>query len=266
VLDRGGVRPVGLDRVAVTVPAMCTVLLQVDPLGSWPVVLGAVRDEFVERPWDPPAAHWPDPWAALVGGRDRTAGGTWLAVDPRPGRPAVAAVLNGGRREALPDGTARPTRGTLVLRVLSGGGVPEGDELARYDRFHLLLATVERQELWSWDGSELAHQVLASGPHIAVNEGLDVTSDPLVPHLLPALTEVTAPDPAAGDWGGWPDLLTGGGLPGDDERALVVAKEVEGHAYGSTSAALVGLAADGRVRYDFTARPADPASWAPVLR
>ena len=38
MLDRAGVRPVGRARRAVTVLAMCTVLLRVDPLGSWPVV------------------------------------------------------------------------------------------------------------------------------------------------------------------------------------------------------------------------------------
>ncbi|HJR26692.1 MAG TPA: NRDE family protein, partial [Acidimicrobiales bacterium] len=61
---------------------MCTVLLRVDPGSPWPVLLGAIRDEFVDRPWDPPARHWSGPWAGLVGGRDAKAGGTWLAVDP----------------------------------------------------------------------------------------------------------------------------------------------------------------------------------------
>jgi hypothetical protein len=244
---------------------MCTVLLRTDPGSPWPVVLGAVRDEFVERLWDPPAHHWAGPWSAFVGGRDRTAGGTWLAVDPGPDRPAVAAVLNGGRRDPLPDGASRPTRGELVLRLLAGDGVPTGDELAAYDRFHLLSATASRQELWSWDGDALVHQVLEPGPHLAVNQGLDVTSDPMVPHLAPALAAVDAPDPGAGEWGGWLDLLTGGGLAGDDERALIVEKEIEGHPYGSTSAALVALAADGRVRYEFTDTPTDLSSWRQVL-
>src|SRR5256714_4879658 len=72
--------------------AMCTVLLRFAPGTSCPLLFGAVRDEFVDRSWDPPAAHW---GGRLLGGRDRSAGGTWLAVDPD--RPAVAAVLNGGR-------------------------------------------------------------------------------------------------------------------------------------------------------------------------
>ncbi len=241
---------------------MCTVLLRLDPMSPWPVLLGAIRDEFVERSWDPPAQHWDGPWAGLVGGRDQRAGGTWLAVDATGS--AVAAVLNGGRRDPLPDAAARPTRGELVLRLLAGDGVPAGDELEPYDRFHLLLATGAEQQLWSWDGAELRHHVLAPGHHIVVNAGLDVADDPLVPHFTPRLAAVADGDPGTGDWGGWPDLLTGDGLAGDDERALVVAKEIEGYAYGSTSGALVAVAADGRVRYAFTATPADAASWQAV--
>ena len=243
---------------------MCTVLVRVDPAARWPVLLGAVRDEFVARAWDPPAAHWDGPWAGFVGGRDRTAGGTWLAVDPSPTRPAVAAVLNGGRRDPLPDGAARPTRGELVLRVLAGDGLPVGADLERYDRFHLLLATAGGQELWTWDGDDLHHHRLEAGPHLVVNGGLDVPDDPLVPHFAPLLAAVPDPDPAVG-WGGWVELLTGDGLPGDDERALLVDRVIEGHAYGSTSAALVAIAADGRLRYDFTATPADPSAWRTVV-
>jgi uncharacterized protein with NRDE domain len=59
---------------------MCTVLLRFRPGRRWPLLVAAVRDEFLERPWDPPAAHWPRP--TIIGGRDRTAGGTWLAARP----------------------------------------------------------------------------------------------------------------------------------------------------------------------------------------
>jgi uncharacterized protein with NRDE domain len=244
---------------------VCTVLLWADPSAPWPLVVGAIRDEFVARAWDPPAAHWDGRWAGFLGGRDRTAGGTWLAVDPSPTRPAVAALLNGGPPlPALADGSTRPTRGDLALRALAGDGVPEPGALARYDRFHLLLATAASQELWSWDGESLEHVALPPGPHIVVNAGLDTDADPLVPHFLPLLAAVARPALDVGAWGGWPELLSGDGLRGDDERALLVAKDIEGRAYGSTSGALVALAADGRVRYEFTATPADASSWSPV--
>lgn len=229
---------------------MCTVLLRVVPGATHPVLLGAIRDEFVERSWEPPARHWAGSAAHLIGGRDQLAGGTWLAVDPD--RRAVAALLNAGRRDDPVDGLPRPTRGTLALRILTEAGLPE--DLDRYDRFHLLRADLDGGEVWSWDGDALTHVELVPGDHIIVNAGLDADSDPLVAHFAPLLA-ASLPTPQA-----WIDLLAGDGLDPGDERALVVAKEIEGRCYGSTSATLVALAADG-VRYDFTATPADPAWW-----
>jgi hypothetical protein len=229
---------------------MCTVLLRARPGEPIPVLLGAVRDEFVERPWDPPARHWDGPAAGLLGGRDRVAGGTWLAVDPE--RRCVAALLNAGRRDEPTDGRPRPTRGTLALHILTSPAPPE--ELDRYDRFHLLRAGLDGAELWSWDGTSLRHVEIAPGDHVIVNEGLDTPSDPLVPHFAPLLADLpSAPAP-------WRALLAGDGLDPTDERALIVAKEIEGRRYGSTSASLVALAPD-LVRYEFTATPAEPDWW-----
>lgn len=245
---------------------MCTVLLRFDPEADWPVLLGAIRDEFADRPWDAPAAHWDGPWRHLLGGRDRTAGGTWLAVDPSPDRPAVAALLNGVRRP-VPAAGARPTRGTLALEVLASGRVPSGDDVADYDGFHLLLATLGGVEVWSWDGEVLDHRPLDPGDHILVNLGVDAEQDPLVPHFGPLLATVPSPvlepGPTLAAWEPWPDLLAGDGLDGDDPRALVVRREIDGRTYASTSASLVGLSAD-TVRYDFSGAPDDLDAWSEV--
>lgn len=228
---------------------MCTVLLRFAPEEPLPLLMGAVRDEFTDRRWDPPARHWDGPAGHLIGGRDCTAGGTWLAVDPV--RPAVAALLNGFRRPPPEDGP-RPTRGDLALQLLTTGGLP-GD-LSRFDRFHLLLGTPDRVQLWTWDGERLHHVDLAPGHHIVVNAGVDTDDDPLVPHFAPLLAPLP-PDRSA-----WIQLLAGDGLDPTDDRALIVDRQIDGRPYASTSATLVRLAPDG-VRYDFTATPLDLASW-----
>lgn len=233
---------------------MCTVLLRLSPDGPWPVLLGAIRDEFVERTWDPPAHHWPEPWADLVGGRDHVAGGTWLAVDPE--RRTVAALLNGAPLDPPVDGLPRPTRGDLALRALAGEGVPE--DLSRYARFHLLRAGLDGGELWTWDGEALTHAVLDDGDHLIVNAGLDTDADPLIPHFRPLLASLPS-EPSA-----WHGLLAGDDLEPGDVRALVVRKVIDERTYGTTSGALIALGRD-EVRYDFTATPADPTSWRPVL-
>lgn len=242
---------------------MCTVLLRFDPDHRIPVLLGAIRDEFVERPWDPPAAHWGGPAAGLWGGRDRTAGGTWLAVDPE--RPAVAALLNGIRRPVPEDGP-RPTRGTLALDVLATDWVPTQDRVRDHDGFHLLRVTDTVAEIWSWDGETLEHRTIEPGPHIVVNLGLDSPDDPLVPHFSPLLAALPDPllTPGTEGWVPWVDLLEGDGLEPDDPRALLVRRDIEGRQYGSTSASLVAFTPDG-VRYDFALDPFDRDSWRRIL-
>jgi hypothetical protein len=244
---------------------MCTVLLRFAPGEAWPLLLAAVRDEFVDRAWDPPGTHWGD---GVWGGRDRSAGGTWLAVDPDA--PGVAAVLNGVR---LPPPAAgrRPTRGTLPLDALRGRAPHGGDR----DGFHLLAGTPEGVRLWSWDGTDMLERSLPPGDHIVVNRGTGLTDEPVVAHFLPLLRSAAGP-PAARDadevdalstvdfWGDWARLLGGDGLGPADPRALLVRRTFDGMTYGSTSASLVAVG-PGRVRYDFSGSPADPAAWRRIL-
>lgn len=238
---------------------MCTVLLRFRPRARWPLVLAAVRDEFADRAWDPPDRHWGGPAAALVGGRDRVAGGTWLAVDPVT--PAAAALLNGVRREAPRDGV-RPSRGGLPLAALTGDPLPD---LERFDGFHLLRAGPDRVEAWTWDATALRHRELPPGDHIMVNAGLNPPQHPLVTYFAPRLAALPAPDPRPGltpaqAWGGWMELLAGGGLDPADQRALIVRRDIEGRTYASTSASLLALRPDA-VRYDFAAPPGPDARW-----
>lgn len=246
---------------------MCTVFVRLRPGASWPLLIAAVRDEFLDRPWDPPAAHWPGR-PSIVGGRDRTAGGTWLAVDTA--QPAVASILNGVR---LPPVATRPSRGSLPLAALTDSLPPSFDG---YDGFHLLLGTPSTVVVWSWDGVRLLRRELPPGDHIIVNDGVDATEDPLVPHFAPLLAALPDP-PLSGDttekaWGPWTSLLRGDGLPLTDPRALILRKEFDGsepgteqfvgRVYGSGSLALVGVAETG-VRYDFTPTPLTP-DWHPI--
>ncbi len=250
---------------------VCTVLLRFAPGARWPLLLAAVRDEFAGRGWDPPAAHWPAQ-PSVWGGRDRLAGGTWLAVDRT--RPAVAALLNGIRREPPADGGRRPTRGALPLGGLATRdgdvlpGIRHHAALTEYDGFHLLRADATRVDIWSWNGSELDRHVLEPGDHIMVNIGLDNLADPLVPHFMPLLAALPDALPSPGlapaeAWDGWLDLLLGDGLAPTDERSLIIDHVIPdgegvGHHYGSTSATLAAFSSDGSVRYDFTATPATP--------
>ena len=93
---------------------MCTLIVGRDVLGAGTLLLAANRDEDPARPSDPPGVLIESP--RVVGGRDRVAGGTWLAVRERH---ALVAMLNrrdvsGEHAASAPD---RRSRGLLALDV-----------------------------------------------------------------------------------------------------------------------------------------------------
>jgi transport and Golgi organization protein 2 len=146
---------------------MCTVVVSFAPSAAVPVLVAGVRDEFLDRPWQPPDHHWPDR-PALIGGRDLQAGGTWLAVDTAAHR--VACVLNGWGRPA-PERN-RMSRGELPLRLATDGKL--GDfEPERLDPFHLLCGEPDTLRMFSWDGLDLIERRLEPGLHVVVNSGLE---------------------------------------------------------------------------------------------
>lgn len=256
---------------------MCTCLLSFDPSSPIPVLMAGVRDEYADRSWDPPAAHWPDR-PGLLGGRDRLAGGTWLAVDPAA--PRAACVLNGCGVDAPAEG--RLSRGDLPLRA-AGTGELGALETARIDPFHLVCADPGRVRVWTWTGEDLTERELEPGVHLVVNTGLDATcpGPTAIPqtaldgirarleHFRPRLAAAARPEPKDGAtaeaWGEWLALAEGDGLAPSDPRALLHRHDTDtGRVFATTSVSLVALGPDG-LRYDFSGRPGDPSAWTTVL-
>jgi hypothetical protein len=245
---------------------MCTAILSVEP--GAPVLLAGVRDELADRAWQPPGRYWPD-YPGVIGGRDLLAGGTWLAVAPEA--PRVACVLNGRGRMA-PAGSRR-SRGVLPLLAAVSGKLGRTG-LEDFDPFHLLSAEPGMAVLWSWDGERLIEQDLAAGLHMVVNSGLKPSgSDPelaRVAHFRPKFRAAVRPagrpgPPVSQAWGAWLPLLDGDGIEADDPAALIVRRDLgDGRIWGTTSMSLVAMS-PGRLRYDFTAAPGEPAAWYAVL-
>jgi hypothetical protein len=253
---------------------VCTLVIDYRPGARVPLLMAAVRDEFTDRDWAPPAPHWPD-HPRLIGGRDLRAGGTWLAVDPETRR--AGCVLNGRGRMA--DADVRRSRGVLPL-LAATGGLDDLDP-APYDPFHLVSAAIGDTatiEMLSWNGRTATRRTIGPGTHVVVNTGLD-PDEPRAARFGPLFAAAPRPDPRPSEtteaaWKPWLSLVEGDGLPLDDPSALIVRRVLGpghptvpaavGKVYGSTSVTLLALRPDG-VRYDFCADPARPA-WTPVLR
>ncbi len=272
---------------------MCTVVVSLDPGSPVPLLLLGIRDEFTGRPWRPPARHWPG--SPLIGGRDEEAGGTWLAVHPDV--PRLGCVLNGRGQFAPPD--RRRSRGDLPLRAAAEGPgalaklLRDGAALAWYDPFYLVCADLRGADqstvvMLSWDGRDAGLAELGPGTHMLTNAGHvyppavggspqdkpddktddkaeDKPDDKAVRFGSKFAATRPSGDPAASlaaAWADWLPLAAGDGLSATEPGAIIVRRELpDGRVYGSTSATLVALAADGRLRYDFQPSPPDPAAW-----
>lgn len=224
---------------------MCTVVVSVAPGAEWPVVFLGLRDESADRPWDPPAAWWPELGDRVEGLHDREAGGAWLATATGPARASV--VLNRREQPPVPEGGWR-TRGALPLEAAAAGELPTGRPATR--TFNLLSADASGAVHTSWDGDRLASVPLSPGVHVLTHGAPDDDQVARVARWLPRFRGVAAPvgplpEQDEGSWRPWLDLLReSSGLPLSDDEALVRADLLQGTWFGSLSLSLVALSAD----------------------
>jgi hypothetical protein len=179
---------------------MCTLILGVEVLGPNSLFLGANRDESPERPADGPAVLGAAP--RVVGGRDRLAGGTWLAV--REGRFA-AALLNRRPVEGVATGAAAGSeplrsRGLLCLDTAAAPG--DGafldtalESLRQHAYGHCTLVGVgtDGEAWWIHAGGGPGPPRVSGIPrgwHVITHQDLDDRSEPRTRAVLGAL----------GDW------------------------------------------------------------------
>jgi uncharacterized protein with NRDE domain len=191
---------------------MCTILLRWDPAADVAVTVATNRDEFRDRLADDPGEIAPGVFA----GRDRTAGGTWLAVS----RHGVAALTN---VRTGPRDPHAPSRGALPLAALAGT-LPA--DLTPYNGFNLLVVdgTGARVVTHEGAGADASVVPLAPGVHVIDNE-LFGRPSPRIARATTLLASAT------------PDLAVLGDHGASVESGLCHHGEV----YGTVSATVVAL-------------------------
>jgi len=172
---------------------MCTLIALHRCVPGHPIVIGANRDEFLDRPAAPPAlrigARGP-----IVAPLDRRAGGTWLGVNPAG---VFAALTN--RPTARPD-PARRSRGWLVIEALAHAGAREAAEAAArlpaeaYNPFNLFVADADEAFVVVYEGGARL-EALAPGAHVVGNADPDDRAVPKVARILAEAERVAAAPP-----------------------------------------------------------------------
>jgi uncharacterized protein with NRDE domain len=184
---------------------VCTVVVRWEP--EHPLLILALRDELTGRPFDDPGEWWPD-YPALVGGRDRTAGGSWCVSDIASG--ATALVLNRPQRRVAAVGA--PSRGVLpLLAATHGDAWAERIDCSGMASFALVLASPDRLTEWQFDGSRLTCSSLEPGTRMVTSGGAE---DGKAARFLHDFSH--RPDPQA-----WREVVSRQ-QPEDDPASLVV--------------------------------------------
>jgi len=234
------------------------------------VLVGANRDEMIDRPALPPGRHWPDR-PEVVAGRDLLAGGSWLGLNDWG---VMAAVLN--RHGSLGPAAGRRSRGELVLEALdhadavAAAAALSHIDPAAYRSFNLIVAD-SRDAFWlrlAAGGPVEAHPIKDGMSLIAAGD-LGETETRRLALALPRFRAAATPDPDAEDWAGWEALLgSTDAPPGEPDNAPLRFRTAGG--FATVSSALIALPAteigERKPVFRFAAWLPEPAPWRDVMR
>jgi len=227
---------------------VCTVVVRWSP--EQPVRVLALRDELTTRAFDDPGEWWPH-LPDVVGGRDRTASGTWCAS--RVGSGVTALVLNRPHKRVADPGA--PSRGVLPLL----GVEYEADWMSHLDltgmaSFALVLVTPTRLTAWDFDGRELAEAEHSAGTHMVTSGGVE---DGKADRYLETFAH-------ADDVDGWRALVRRD-APSDDLTELVVRREMNDVVYATVFGQLIE-SEPGALRVQFSRTPWSDGEWTSISR
>ena len=231
------------------------------PGDAWPLLLGANRDERLDRPWEGPGAYWPDEHPGVVGPRDIPGGGTWLALGPHG---VAAAVLN--RVGSLGPAPGKRSRGELPLMAAGAASAAEaarliaGTDAGRYRSYNMIIG--DRDAAFFLCGLGYGHPevtALEPGLHIIATGAPDDMTIPRIARHLPRFQNTVLPRPP--DWNSWAVLLSDRTLPAGSGLNIPPRS-----GFGTTNASLVGLPAsrDEEASWLFSAGAPDRTPFQPV--
>jgi hypothetical protein len=243
---------------------MCSIILLRRPRHRWPMLIGANRDEMLDRPWQAPARHWPE-HPGVTAGRDALGGGTWLGMNQAG---VMVAVLN--RTGSLGPAPGKRSRGDLPLTTLEAGtareaaGIAGRLDAAAYRPFNMVAADAEGGFFIRGLGAGRPDVIpLRPGVTMITAHDPNDVSAPRIARYLPQFEAAAPPDPDAGDWSAWRNLLADRSGPAG--TSLNVAPHPYGAGrFGTVCSSLIALARH-RQEWLFAAGSPDHVDFLPLV-
>jgi hypothetical protein len=245
---------------------MCSIVILWRPDHEWPLICASNRDEMIDRPWLPPARHWPDR-PEVVAGRDLMAGGSWLGVNDAG---LMAGVLN--RRNSLGPEAGKRSRGELVLDALDFSDAADAIEMlealdARAFRPFNMVVADNREAYWLRSrGKTIEIEALPEGISMITAHDRNDSGSSRIRHYLPRWQSAELPAPPDAGWTAWQELLLCRDHEPDGSAtdAMYIVSET---GFGTVSSSLIALPAPGLVTtpvWLFGASRSAPAEWARI--
>jgi|TARA_B110000967_G_C18901199_1_gene575282 hypothetical protein len=220
---------------------MCSIVILKQSDSEWPVIIGANRDEMIQRKSLPPARHWEEQ-KYIVAGKDVEAGGTWLGVNDYG---LVAAVLN--RMNTLGPLENKRSRGELVLDALEHADASEAlnaivdIEKDSYRGFNMVIADNTNAYWVKCDegGQQIEYFDIPDGlSMITAYDRNDMSSDRIKTYLN-QFSIASTPDPTNNDWTDW-ELLLGSSYSKSDSPLSAMCIKTE-MGFETVSSSLIAL-------------------------
>lgn len=216
---------------------MCTLIVAHGLSTTAPIVVGANRDESLERPASPPAVVERGD-RRIFAPRDERAGGTWLGINDTG---LFAGLTNRFGPATDPD---RDSRGELVFRALehdsaraAASALGELDA-TRYNAFHLVIADRDEVDFVVSDGRRCNAAPASSDLVVVTERSFGAADDPRKEVALDALR--AARDDGRLELDDLGDILSRC-EPDSLEALCIDLGEID---YGTRSSTLVSLADD----------------------
>jgi hypothetical protein len=202
----------------------------------------------------------------VVGGRDRDAGGTWMAAN---GAGVVAAVLN--RPGSLGPAPGKRSRGELPLLAAehrtaeAAAAAVAALRAADWRPFNMVLADPARSFFVRGTGAGRPEALpLPEGVSMVTALDPNDLSSPRTARHLPRFRAAPTPDPDRDDWAAWEALLAddGFGAAAGPAEALCV-PPTDG--FGTVCSSLLALRREGGRVWRFAAGPPNQVPFAPLV-
>jgi len=216
-----------------------------------------------DRPWQPPARHWPDR-PRIIAGKDDVSGGAWLGLNDNG---VVAGVLN--RTNTLGPKKGKRSRGEIVLEALEQPTASAAATRAAlldptaFRGFNLVVADRKDAYWLRFAGNSGAEEsgparieIFELQPGISMITAYD-RNDPASARVhanLPLFEAAETPNPKTGKWRSWQKILSSRRYSPEDGPEAAMTVETE-HGFETVSSSLIGLPG---LPQSLRGRPASP--------